>query len=824
MNFFERQHLSKRNTRKLVFLFCVVMVIISFTNHFVISIVCGSVMTNLESGWLDGERVGWMGFILHYLLNLKNALIITICTAAIIILLAVYKYYQLREGGVAVAEMMGGRRVDAATQDIHERKLMNVVEEMSIASSVPVPAVYIFDKQRGINAFAAGYTVDDCAIGVTEGCTRLLTRDELQGVIAHEFSHILNHDMRLNLRLVVFVYGLVIIALLGRSIIEGSEEASDYMSSDEGDVVGGAASIIGYIIYAFGAFGAMMATLVKCAVSREREYLADASAVQFTRNPEAFSGALKKIAAWDNGSRVNGAHASELSHMFFGSGLENEEGSLGDTHPPVHKRIKLITPSFDGDLSAVRFPEYPNHADRERGGHLSGKSILWVEGNAGVSEIILDRLSKVKDLNVQITVDLSEVRSLISSKTMDYVVVNTGAVDWFSGRVLDEFILPSEAMLIVMASDSTVNNALDALESEEREVVEKPVSRENLPFQLHPVTDRFNCHFMGWYGVFLCRSRDDQVGITPEDVDPVSPVINQAGIPVMVGASIAVGQGGRRLVAPPVEDLIGAPKPEHIDFAVRIVRSLPGSIRDAVHDTHDSCGLVFGLLTEREQGAVRQFQLQVVRDHFGDYMANVAERFSGEIETMDSRAKLPVVDLAIRSLRQLSEVQFVSFRHVIDELVAADESIDLFEYSLSKLIVRHLEPHFSSKKPPVIHIYSLKKLGRECSVLISSLANVAGGDPESIQAAFYAGKIALKAQVDIDYIAPSEASFVELDEVLSRLNTIEGALKRTVVKAAAAAVAADGYLQRQEAELLRAICDGIGCPIPPLAVSLEEAA
>ena len=309
-----------------------------------------------------------MGFILHYLLNLKNALIITICTAAIIILLAVYKYYQLMEGGVAVAEMMVGRRVDAATQDIHERKLMNVVEEMSIASSVPVPAVYIFDKQRGINAFAAGYTVDDCAIGVTEGCTRLLTRDELQGVIAHEFSHIFNHDMRLNLRLVVFVYGLVIIALLGRSIIEGSEEASDYMSSDEGDVVGGAASIIGYIIYAFGAFGAMMATLVKCAVSREREYLADASAVQFTRNPEAFSGALKKVAAWDNGSRVNGAHASEFSHMFFGSGLENEEGSLGDTHPPVHKRIKLITPSFDGDLSAVRFPEYPNHADRERGG------------------------------------------------------------------------------------------------------------------------------------------------------------------------------------------------------------------------------------------------------------------------------------------------------------------------------------------------------------------------------------------------------------------------------------------------------------------------
>lgn len=824
MDFFERQHSSKRNTRKLVFLFCVVMVIISITNHFVISVVSGSVMTYMEDGWLDGKRVGWMGFILHYLFNLKNALIVTICTAAIIILLAVYKYYQLRGGGVSVAEMMGGRRVDAATQDVHERKLMNVVEEMSIASSTPVPAVFIFDKQRGINAFAAGYTVDDCVIGVTEGCTRLLTRDELQGVIAHEFSHILNHDMRLNLRLVVFVYGLIIIALLGRSIVEGSQEASDYVSSGEGDVAGGAVALIGYIIYAFGAFGAMMATLVKCAVSREREYLADASAVQFTRNPEAFSGALKKIAAWDNGSRVNGAHASELSHMFFGSGLENEEGSLGDTHPPVHKRIKLITPSFDGDLSGVQFPEYPKVAHRVRGAHLSGKSILWVEGNASVSEIILDRLSEVKDLNIHITVDLSEVRSLISSHAMDYVVVNTGAADWFSGKVLDEFIFPSEVMLIVMASDSAVNNALDAIESEERNVVEKPVRRENLPLQLHPVTDQFNCHFMGWYGVFLCRSRDVQVGSAQEEIDPVSTVLNQAGIPEMVGVTIAAGNSDRRQVAPPVEDLIGAPKSEHIDFAVQIVRSLPESIRNAVHDTHDSCGVVFALLIEREHGAVRQFQLQVVQDHFGDYMANVTERFSGEIKIMDSRAKLPVVDLAIAALRQLSVVQFVSFKHVIDKLVAADESIDLFEYSLSKLIVRHLEPHFGDIKPPVFHIYSLKKMGRECSVLISSLANVAGGDPESIRAAFYAGKMALESQVDIEYIVPSESNFAELDEVLKRLITVEGALKRTVVKAAAATVAVDGYLQRQEAELLRAICDGLGCQIPPLAVSLEEAA
>ena len=825
MDFFERQHTAKRNTRKFVVLFCFVMLVISFANHMLISVVAGTVMSFMGDGWHEGVHVGWFGLVTHFFFDLKYALAISFFTAAVILLLALYKYLELREGGAAVAEMLGGRKVDVATEDIHERRLMNVVEEMAIASGVPVPEVFIFDKQRGINAFAAGYTVDDCVIGITEGCTRLLTRDELQGVIAHEFSHILNQDMRLNLRLVVFVYGLIAIAVLGHAVAEEAEEKASYMRGDEGPgaVIAGV-SLLGNLIYAFGAFGTMLASLVKCAVSREREYLADASAVQFTRNPEAFAGTLKKIAVWENGSRVNGAHACELSHMFFGSGLENEEGSLRDTHPPILKRIKLVTPSFDGDITGVQFPAYPNQAEVARAAHLSDATLLWVESNPAITDRISERLGNVAGLNFFFSDSLNEVRSLFASHRFDYVIVNASAVDWFDGDVLDEFVLPAGANLFVMASDSSAPNALDALENAEREVVEKPFAIENLPFQIRSVVARFDCHFMGWYGVFLCLPRGNRDANVPSPVEPISSALNQAGVGEAVGLAVAGGVGERKSPAQTVTELIGAPKHEHVDFAGYIVRSLPETIRRAVHDTHDACGLVFALLIEPNECVTRTTQLQIVQDHFGEYMAQLAVRYGHELKVMDSRAKLPVVDLAIGALRQLSEIQYVSFKHVVDELVQADEAIDLFEYSLSKLIVRHLDPHFGNKKPSVVHIYSLKNLSRECSVLVSVLANVAGGDPETVQAAFDAGRGALDNQVSIEFLPPSASSLTELDEVLARLNTLEAGLKRAVVNAAAATVAADGHLQRQEAELLRAICDGIGCPIPPLAIALEAAA
>jgi len=824
MDFFARQHLAKRNTRKFVILFCLVILAISALNHLVFSMVAGGVAGFNANGWHEGSRIGMFGFILNYFFDLKYALAITFFTMLIIMLLAFYKYCQLRDGGKAVAELMGGRELNVATDDFHERKLMNVVEEMAIASGVPMPGVFIFDRQRGINAFAAGYTVDDCVIGVTEGCVRLLNRDELQGVIAHEFSHILNQDMRLNLRLVVFVHGLLSIAILGKSISDIADEEARYLRGEDGGSPAVFAQLIGMIIYLFGSLGAHLSALVKCAVSREREYLADASAIQFTRNPEGFAGALKKIAAWDNGSRVAGAHASELSHMFFGSGLPDEEGSLGDTHPPIQKRIKLIEPYYDGDLSNVSFPHYPKYVAPAKDAHLQGATVLWVESDGSVVEYIKERLSSVTDLRLIVTDDLGEVRSVLSSNSLDYVVVNTGAVEWFKENNASGFGVAPETTFFVFASDAAVKNALDALENSERDVVEKPVSVDNLPFQLQPLSRSFDFHFMGWYGVYLCRVRGQQAASSSVPIEPVSSVFDQAGIPEVVGVAAVQGCGVGYQTGCVVSDLVGAPRPEHVDFAVQMLRSLPDSIRSSIHDTHDACALVFGLLLDAEQGAVRLAQLRIVADHFGDHMETITARLSGDIEKMDARAKLPVADLAIGALRQLSDMQYVSFKYVIEELAHADQAMDLFEYSLSKLIIRHLDPHFGDSKPSVVHIYSLKNMGRECSVLISALANVAGGSEESVRDAFNAGKEAIEGRVNIDYLNPSSSSLVELDDVLVRLNTLEARLKKYVVNAAAAAVAADGHLQRQEAELLRAICDGVGCPIPPLAISFEEAA
>ncbi|GIT05140.1 MAG: hypothetical protein CM1200mP29_05510 [Verrucomicrobiota bacterium] len=241
------------------------------------------------------------------------ALWVVLGTFVIICLASLFRKSQLSGGGSSIASMMGGRLVNMATTDPDEQKLMNVVEEMAIASSVPMPEVYVMDGEKGINAFAAGSTVDDAVIGVTDGCMRRLQRDELQGVIAHEFSHILNQDMRLNFHLVAVVFGLLVLALLGRLMMEIGFNSSGRRSSKEGGGAGVLIGISGAAIRASGYLGVFMGNLIKSAVSRQREYLADSSAVQFTRNPEGLSGALKKIGALSSASRLVSPHADEAA-------------------------------------------------------------------------------------------------------------------------------------------------------------------------------------------------------------------------------------------------------------------------------------------------------------------------------------------------------------------------------------------------------------------------------------------------------------------------------------------------------------------------------
>jgi Zn-dependent protease with chaperone function len=252
-----------------------------------------------------------------------------------------YRYLQLRRGGEAVAEMLGGVRIEPDTPDAAQRRALNVVEEMAIASGVPVPPVFELPDDS-INAFAAGHTVDQAAVGLTRGCIAL-PREELQGVVAHEFSHIFNGDMRLNLRLVAVINGVMVLGLaglilaryVGLSLLMSGNRRDD---KGAGIAVGVALMILGWLVAAIGFTGTLVARIIQAAVSRQREFLADASAVQYTRNPSGIGGALARIQHESSGFKASG-EASQFNHMFFSQAVP----ALFATHPPLSVRIERIT-------------------------------------------------------------------------------------------------------------------------------------------------------------------------------------------------------------------------------------------------------------------------------------------------------------------------------------------------------------------------------------------------------------------------------------------------------------------------------------------------
>ena len=197
-------------------------------------------------------------------------------------------------------------------------------------------------------------------------------------------------------------------------------------------------------------------------------------------------------------------------------------------------------------------------------------------------------------------------------------------------------------------------------------------------------------------------------------------------------------------------------------------------------------------------------------------MAKVTAALYGEVLQLDRRALLPVADLAVGSLKQLSPDQFDGFRRVINELIQADQAIDLFEYSLAKLVLRHLIPHFSKHARQVTKLYSLKRLGVECSVLISALAYLAGDNEEAIQSAFKAGQTRLASATTISRVAGARCGLREVDMALTQLNGVSPNLKRLLILSAVDAVSADGFLRIEEAELIRAISSSLDCPMPPV--------
>lgn len=272
-----------------------------------------------------------------------------IVTFGAIFLGSAYRMTQLRGGGVKVAETLGGTLVTAQSPDLLERRVVNIVEEMAIAAGLPVPPVYVMRSEMGINAFAAGWSPDDAVIGVTKGALLALKRDQLQGVIAHEFSHILNRDCALNMRLIGVLHGIVVISIIGRMVMHlGSSNSHRSTKKSDGAVQ---FFLIGLAIWIFGSLGVLIARMIQAAVSRQREYLADASAVQFTRNPEGIGGALATIASQT--SALVTPRGGETSHMLISEpGAHNFLGALA-SHPPLFDRIKRILPNWNGEFAAL---------------------------------------------------------------------------------------------------------------------------------------------------------------------------------------------------------------------------------------------------------------------------------------------------------------------------------------------------------------------------------------------------------------------------------------------------------------------------------------
>jgi Zn-dependent protease with chaperone function len=341
-DFFEQQEQARKATYRLIVLYVMGVIATCVTLHFGLSAALSIVSSSSE----ESSSFNMASF-LKLALNPQFALFTLGITSLIIVLSSVYKMSSLRAGGSVVAQEMGGREIFNSTQDVLERRLLNVVEEMAIASGIAMPRVFVLDNEMGMNAFAAGFSSKDAAVAVTRGLLELVQRDELQAVIGHEFSHVLNGDMRLNIRLVGILYGIFALAILGRVLIEIGLRSSPRSTSNKKNSLAGLA-VVGFVCWLVGQIGFFFGRLIQSSISRQREYLADASAVQFTRNPLGLANALKLIGA--TGSRLDNPNTSEVSHMLFASGLE----SMFATHPPIVSRIRRLDNQFDGDFTEAR--------------------------------------------------------------------------------------------------------------------------------------------------------------------------------------------------------------------------------------------------------------------------------------------------------------------------------------------------------------------------------------------------------------------------------------------------------------------------------------
>jgi Zn-dependent protease with chaperone function len=647
IDFFQHQDLARKKTGTLVayFVLAVICIIAAVYLAFVVILFAGR-----NVGKDEGDRAEFDPAMLWQPDVLAA---VGLGTLALVGGGTAYRVSSLKGGGHSVAELLGGRPVEPDTTDPDERRLLNVVEEMAIASGTPVPPVYLLDRENGINAFAAGHDPSDAVIGVTRGAVQTLSRDELQGVIAHEFSHILNGDMRLNIKLMGWLYGILLISVVGWVLFRSTSGGWYYVRDRDDDKKGGnPLPLLGLALYAIGYIGVVFGRLIKAAISRQREYLADASAVQFTRNPDGIAGALKKIGALSDGSRVRDPEAEEASHMFFGEALGLSGWNPMASHPPLVDRIRRIDPQFDGDFSEVSL-EPPTHA-------------------------------KVAAATAQAT----QARA-------------------------------------------------------------------------------------------RARSRD------PLKFNPVEAITR-----------------------------VGTLGPQNLAYAAALLDSIPEGVKAGAREPFGAVALVYGLLLDPD-AEIRRAQLDRLSQHAAPPALQELKRILPGLAAIDAEARLPLVELAIPSLKRLTREQFHDFVENIRHLMEADQQISLFEYALRRMLLRHLGPLYGWGERPSVRHNSPEPLMGPSAVVLSALARAGESSPEGQARAFEVGASALGWPVG-GMLPEPQSGLKAVDEALKVVGSAAPLLKKRVLTACAACIGADGKVTLEEGELLRAVADSLDCPMPPL--------
>ncbi|HUT13515.1 MAG TPA: M48 family metallopeptidase [Thermoguttaceae bacterium] len=648
MDFFEQQADARRRSGRLIVYFILAVVAIVLAVYFVALIALSMA---------GGDRPGVPNPYAESPWHPGLFALVALATIGLIFLGSLYKISQLSSGGEAVALMLGGRLIDSQTRDLAERRLLNVVEEMALASGTPVPPVYVMDNEPSINAFAAGHEPGDAVIGVSRGSLEYLNRDELQGVMAHEFSHILNGDMRTNLRLVGILHGILILAILGwfvlRSTAFSGHRSRRSSSSKEG---GGAVAVIlvvGVGLLVVGSIGLFFGKLIKSAVSRQREYLADASAVQFTRLPEGIAGALKKIGGRKESSKIEDAHAEEVSHMFFGNAFGSLQSNLLSTHPPLAERVRRIDPSFDG----------------------------------------------------------------------------------------------------------------------------------NFPKRVKPV-----------------KIAADEVGAKPR---------KKPGKPLE-----AIGAGGTTPLDPTgVLRRIGLPGMEAILYAAALLESMPEPVRNAAHEPYGARAVIYALLLDRDP-QMRQKQLDALRPKAEELSYRETERLAPQIDRLPDEARVPLIETTFPALKKLSPEQYTRFRENVELLIAADEQVDLLEYTIHSMLLRNLDVQFGRAKPLAVRHHRLDPLLPSLVAVLSMLAHAGQTDEADVRRAFDKGMAEVGRSGTLQ--SKSEGSLRNLDAALKSLAEAGPKLKKQILAACVACVAADGKVTPREGELVQAVAAMLGVPVPPI--------